>query len=261
MSNSTRKRMMASEKTARKQAGSVSTDTKAVVAPYEPEPREKAVIDELQEHRRSRPPDARIKVEQKRGTAQIGVDHPDQRTGSALLMKATGTTSNDFLSPFVGQLANAGSKGGAIDEEGTNFMLAVVKAIEPKDEIEAMLAAQMAAVHMATMTFARRLNHVDNIPQQDSAERAFNKLARTFATQMEALKRYRSGGQQKVTVEHVHVHAGGQAIVGAVEAGGGVANENQRQPHAKAISHASEPPLWSEDPEREPVPVPGDAER
>ena len=59
-----------------------------------------------------------------------------------------------------------------------------------------MLAAQMAAVHNATMTFARRLNHV-NIPQQDSAERAFNKLARTFAAQVLALKEYRSKGEQK----------------------------------------------------------------
>ena len=57
-----------------------------------------------------------------------------------------------------------------------------------------MLAAQMAAVHLATMTFARRLAHVDNIPQQDSASNAFNKLARTFALQLEALKRYRTGG-------------------------------------------------------------------
>jgi hypothetical protein len=113
----------------------------------------------------------------------------------------------------------------------------------------------------ATMTFARRLNHVENIPQQDSAERAFNKLARTFTTQMEALKRYRTGGQQKVTVEHVTVNAVGQAIVGAVAAGGGVANGNQRQPHAKALSHAPQSPLWSESPERELVPVTGDAER
>ena len=59
-------------------------------------------------------------------------------------------------------------------------MLSVVEGIAPKDEVEAMLATQMAAVHMASMTFARRLAHVDNIPQQDSAERAFNKLARTF---------------------------------------------------------------------------------
>jgi hypothetical protein len=66
---------------------------------------------------------------------------------------------------------------------------------------------------------ARRLNHVDTITQQDAAERALNKLARTYTTQMEALKRYRTGGQQKVTVEHVTVNDGGQAIVGHVTHG------------------------------------------
>ena len=79
-----------------------------------------------------------------------------------------------------------------------------------------MLAAQMAAVHVASMTFAHRLAHVDNIAQQDSAERAFNKLTRTFATQMEALKRYRTGAGQKVTLQHVSVAEGGKAIVGNV---------------------------------------------
>jgi hypothetical protein len=74
----------------------------------------------------------------------------------------------------------------------------------------------MAAVHVSTMTFARRLAHVDTIPQQDSAERAFNKLTRTYTSQMEALKRYRTGGEQKVTVQHVTVGEGGQAIVGNV---------------------------------------------
>ncbi len=47
------------------------------------------------------------------------------------------------------------------------------------------------------------------------------KLLRTFAAQMEALKKYRTGGQQKMIVEHVHVHQGGQAIVGSVTQGGG----------------------------------------
>ncbi len=98
-------------------------------------------------------------------------------------------------------------------------------------EAEAMLAAQMAAVHNATMTFARRLNHVENIPQQDSAERAFNKLARTFAAQVEALKRYRTGGEQKVTVEHVTVNKGGQAIVGTVTHGGrGPSEKREKTP-------------------------------
>jgi hypothetical protein len=83
-----------------------------------------------------------------------------------------------------------------------------------------MLAVQMAAIHSLTMTFAQRLANVDNIPQQDSAERALNKLARTFTAQLEALKRYRSNGEQKVTVEHVTVNNGGKAIVGNVMHGG-----------------------------------------
>ena len=33
---------------------------------------------------------------------------------------------------------------------------------------------------------------------------------------MEALKRYRTGGEQKVTVQHVTVNEGGQAVIGNV---------------------------------------------
>jgi hypothetical protein len=135
-------------------------------------------------------------------------------------MESFGTVEPDFLDGLLLQLANVGMEGRGVDERWLNFMLSVVKGIEPHDQVEAMLAAQMAAVHNATMTFARRLNHVENIPQQDSAERAFNKLARTFAAQVETLKRYRSEGGQTVRVEHVTVNEGGQAIVGNVSPGG-----------------------------------------
>ena len=146
--------------------------------------------------------------------ATLSPDHyPELGTEQLALMEAVGTTDSDFLDGLLRQLAIA-AKGLVVDEGGLNFMLAVVKGVEPKDQVEAMLAAQMAAVHNATMTFARRLANVETIPQQDSAERAFNKLARTFAAQVEALKRYRSKGEQTVRVEHVTVH--GQAIVGHV---------------------------------------------
>ena len=144
------------------------------------------------------------------------IDHPNSTVGLSLLAEALGTANLDFVRVFLHQLVNAGSQGQTPDEAGINFMLAVIKGIKPNDQLEAMLAAQMAAIHMATMTFARRLAQVENIPQQDSAERALNKLARTFTTQMEALKRYRTGGEQKVTVQHVSVGEGGQAIVGNV---------------------------------------------
>ena len=136
--------------------------------------------------------------------------------GHVLLMEALGTADSDFSDGFLDQLANASLSERAVNERSINFLLSVVKGLEPRDQVEAMLAAQMAAVHTSMMTFARRLAHVENIQQQDSAERAFNKLARTFAIQMEALKRYRTGGEQKVTVQHVTVSEGGQAIVGNV---------------------------------------------
>jgi hypothetical protein len=78
-----------------------------------------------------------------------------------------------------------------------------------------------------------------------------NKLSRTYAVLLDALNRHRGKGQQKVTVEHVHVHSGGQAVVGMVE----------EQPHAKQIAYAPQPPMWSADQDREPVPIARDAER
>jgi hypothetical protein len=148
------------------------------------------------------------------GVGVISPDHADKAAGMSLLMEALGTADESFLEGLLQQLAMvAGPKG---DERGLNFMLALVKGVEPKDQVEAMLAAQMAAVHNATIISARRLNHAENVLQQDNAERTMNKLARTFATQMEALKRYRSAGEQIVRVERVTVNEGGRAIVGNV---------------------------------------------
>jgi hypothetical protein len=183
---------------------------------YQPKPEEIAAVKSISACRQRRPPGPRLKINRNGKAASLGHDHPDLDTGWLLLMNALGTTDADFAEGLVSQLFNAGTVGENFDSKGANFMLSVIRGIAPKDEVEAMLAAQMGAIHMATMTFARRLNHADNIPRQDSAERAFNRLARTFAAQMEALKRYRNGGEQRVTVQHVVVNEGGQAIVGTV---------------------------------------------
>jgi hypothetical protein len=202
--------------------------------PYEPTPAEAETLKAYRAAQAKRGPRLKVVVTGK-NAVEIGVDHPDSIIGAVALMGALGTTDYDFYSGLIGQLINA-SKESEASESGTNFMLSVIKGIEPRDEIEAMLAAQMAAVHMASMTFARRLAHVDNIPQQDSASNAFNKLTRTFAAQMSALKEYRSKGEQKMTVQHVHVAEGGQAIVGNVNApaeGVGARKKSEDQPHAQ----------------------------
>jgi len=75
----------------------------------------------------------------------VTIDYPDKAFGQIALLKAVGTSDDDFLAGLLKQLINAGSQGPNADESGTNFMLAVVKGVEPRDQVEAMLAAQMAA--------------------------------------------------------------------------------------------------------------------
>ena len=210
---------------------------------YKRTPREQEAIKAFVASREARKLSSRLTVKKAAsGAFSIGIDHKDPFTGQILLMQALGVTDFDFLAGIIGQVSNATSKGREPSEEDANFMLSVMCGIEPKDQVEAMLAAQMAAVHMATMTFARRLANVETIQQQDSAERTLNKLARTFTTQIEALKRYRSTGQQKVTVEHVTVQAGGQAIVGNVSHGAPSSESNQLPPAHAALNEAPLPP-------------------
>ena len=100
------------------------------------------------------------------------------------------------------------------------FLLSIIRDIAPRDPIERMLAVQMAATHVATIRAGRWIATSDNLPQVQAHYTGFNKLARTFAVQVEALRKHRTGGEQRVTVQHVTVAEGGQAIVGNVQARG-----------------------------------------
>jgi hypothetical protein len=134
--------------------------------------------------------------------------------------------------------------------------LSLLAGISPNDEFEGMLAAQILASHNAAMECYRRSMIAEQTfeGRKENLNQA-NKLSRTHSTLLEALSRHRGKGQQKVTVEHVHVHEGGQAIVGNVE-GGGIRTKSENQPHA--LGYAPGQTLRSENAEREAVPVPSD---
>ena len=132
--------------------------------------------------------------------------------------------------------------------------------ISPHDECEGMIAAQLIACHNASMECYRRAMLTEQTfeGRQENLNQA-NKLSRTHATLLESLNRHRGKGQQQVRVEHVHVHEGGQAIVGNVETkGGGVPKEVKEQPHA--LAYAPSATMLGPDTQREPVRVPRDAE-
>jgi hypothetical protein len=210
---------------------------------YQPTDREKATLEQHIARLVATPSAPRIRVNKVEKMVAIELDHPDKLVARGLLMEALGTVSGDFANGLLRQLLNAASPGREIDEDGFKFMLSVVTGIKPNDQLEAMLAAQMAAVHFATMTFARQLARVETLPQQDSAERAFNKLARTFAAQVEALKRYRTGGEQKVTVQHVSVSEGGQAIVGNVTQAAPETTPEKPANSTPALTDGQKPPM------------------
>ncbi|MFG6596128.1 hypothetical protein ACGYK4_16380 [Sulfitobacter sp. 1A13368] len=98
--------------------------------------------------------------------------------------------------------------------------LDLYESLAPTDGLEGMLATQMVGTHHAALECLR----MAAVPGQTFAGRDMNlkhaqKLMALYTQQVAALNKHRGKGQQKVTVEHVNVHAGGQAVVGNVEMG------------------------------------------
>jgi hypothetical protein len=190
--------------------------------------------------------------------------HSDQGYAAIRLQTIFGTTEPAFAERLLMQIINAvrldASK--PTDERAVNAALAAVAGIVPRDETEGMLAAQMIATHWLAMNMLRQAGITTmRLHLQDAGNLAV-KLLRTYTTQLEALQRYRGKAvEQKVTVEHVHVHAGGQAIVGAVTSAPGGLGKVEEQSDAKQIAYAPEPALRSADAALDAVPITRDDKR
>ena len=222
----------------------------------EPTLAEKWAIAEVRKRRDARHPRVNIKLKLENKTYKTCNPHNDGAGWGLRLENAFGTRSHAFTTTPLSQVMTVlRPKSGKVSEDDVNAVLAVLDGAKPESEIEAMLIMQMAITHALAMKTAGTLCRVETIPQQDSAGLVLSRLTRTFTTQIEALAKLRRGGAQKVTVEHVHVYPGGQAIVGNVNhnPGAGGAVENEQQPHAaddpRALAFAGEPAMWCEDPD------------
>ena len=132
------------------------------------------------------------------------------------LLSIFGAADPGFVNLMLSGVINASCDKRTLEAGEVNDALAAVTSIGAEDGIEGMLATQMVATHLAGIGALRRLRGSETVAQQDSNGNLAVKLLRIFTMQIEALQRYRGKGQQKVTVEHVNVNAGGQAIVGSV---------------------------------------------
>ncbi len=194
--------------------------------------------------------DERRKREEELRTRHFDVDqiiekatqaHLNRSTEFERVSEALGTRDTDFVWGLTAQILEASSV--YHSGEAIGFVLSVIKNQKPRDHLEAMLVAQMAVAHLAMMRFTDELSPRTTRDQArwEFALKALTGFGRTFATQMSALKQYRSGGEQRVTVRHVSVSDGAQAIVGNVN------NQPQR-----AIDNASNAPAMLTD-ERQPA--------
>lgn len=156
----------------------------------------------------------RQRISFKRKGDEIRAHVPDL----SILLDLFGTDDQHLASGLLLQAAGAsGSKDVRTVEQGCEIITAIIEDFAPQDATERLLAVQMAATHTSLMAISTRMNDATTLQGHEVYERSFNRLARTFTAQTEALRKHRNGGQSKVTVEHVTVNAGGQAIVGNVE--------------------------------------------
>jgi hypothetical protein len=109
--------------------------------------------------------------------------------------------------------------------------------IGAKNSLEKMLAHQMAVLHRSIMKLTIRMEEMQlplPFPRRgESQERERNqeicrlagsvaRLTASYQSGLLALQRVRSGGRQVVTVQHIHVAEGGQAVVAGKIKGRGV---------------------------------------
>jgi hypothetical protein len=210
---------MAKETTKKKETASKTES----LAKREYTEEEKASIAKYQGLAKSKP----VKFKEVKGDSDkvnIDFEYPDGQLRQVKLSEALGTADPDLQGHFLEQIAETFK--GTVSSEGqdnkaiitaTNRAMAILNGIQPQNEIEAMLVVQMIGVHnMAMATLGRAmLKNQTFAGRQANADQA-TKMLRTFAVQMEELKKYRTGGQQKTIVENVNVNEGGQAIVGTV---------------------------------------------
>ncbi len=149
---------------------------------------------------------------------KIKVPKPDMAQAELedRLTRASGTRNADFLNGILSQVISAGELGRETDDREIDFLLSVVEDIEPRNVIEGMLAAQMATLHVQSMRLVRYLNRLSDDQTLQTVGGLLIKMNKTFAAQAETLSRLRTGGAQNLTVGHVSVGEGGQAIVGNI---------------------------------------------
>jgi hypothetical protein len=152
------------------------------------------------------------------------------------------------------------------EKDSYNVILQTMHDLRPKDSVEARLVVQASALFSQGLSNLRMAETADMMCHADHYSNKAFKLLRLHNETIEALNRYRRGGEQKVTVTHAVITE--KAIVNNFNGvGGGIAknegespcsprNAEQKQ-EPMSISHAASQPWQMEDADCMEVKAPG----
>jgi hypothetical protein len=120
-----------------------------------------------------------------------------------------------IMSPLINLIANRDG-----DDTGSalNKSITLIAASDPKNQLELMLAAQLAMTHITLGKSARLLDqNYSDVQTINSLGNLYTKLSRLGIDQINTLERMKGKGQQKIIVEKVNIEAGGKAAIGVYE--------------------------------------------
>ena len=92
-----------------------------------------------------------------------------------------------------------------------------ISALGAQRGLESMLAAQMLSIHQLQQRSMVFSNASDNVELKTYYTNTAIKLANCFVQQANMLAKLQGIGGQKIVVERVDVHQGGQAVVGNIQ--------------------------------------------
>jgi hypothetical protein len=121
---------------------------------------------------------------------------------------------NSIMSPLIQLIASQGDD----TESAFNKSVTLIAASDPKNQLELMLATQLAMTHITLGKSAQLLDqNYKDVKTINSLGNLYTKLSRLGIDQINTLERMKGKGQQKIIVEKVNVEAGGQAAIGVYE--------------------------------------------
>ena len=131
---------------------------------------------------------------------------PDLEAHRLALRQAFGETlSNEFAEVMLGKLVTAMRPGpfDSLDEATLNAAIPLISSMNPRTELAAMMAVQIAATGFAGLKFLRQSqHHMDEILHR-CVRRLRDEIVQGQVELLHAMDRHQRGNQQTVEVRHV----------------------------------------------------------